>query len=40
VLGFNGYTKTRLVWSSCWGCLGEEGAVVYRADRRVVIEQN
>jgi hypothetical protein len=40
VLSFNGWVKTRLTWSSCWGCLGEEGAVVYRKDRRVVIEQN
>ena len=39
VLGFNGYVKNRITWSTCWGCLGEEGAVVYRSDRRVVIEQ-
>ena len=39
VLAFNGYVKNRITWSTCWGCLGEEGAVVYRPDRRVVIEQ-
>ena len=39
VLGFNGYTRTRLTWSTCWGCLGEEGAVIYRKNRRIIIEQ-
>jgi hypothetical protein len=40
VFAFNGYVKNRVTWSTCWGCLGEEGAIVYRPDRRVVIEQN
>jgi formylglycine-generating enzyme required for sulfatase activity len=39
VLAFNGYVKNRITWSTCWGCLGEEGAITYRPDRRVVIEQ-
>lgn len=39
VLGFNGWVKNRLSWSTCWGCLGEEGAIYYRQSRRVVIEQ-
>jgi formylglycine-generating enzyme required for sulfatase activity len=39
VLAFNGYVKNRITWSTCWGCLGEEGAISYRPDRRVVIEQ-
>jgi hypothetical protein len=39
VLAFSGYVKNRVTWSTCWGCLGEEGAIVYRPDRRIVIEQ-
>lgn len=39
VLAFNGWVRNRITWSTCWGCLGEEGAVVYRKNRRVVIEQ-
>jgi hypothetical protein len=39
VLGFNGWVKNRLTWTTCWGCLGEEGAIIYRKSRRVVIEQ-
>jgi hypothetical protein len=39
VFAFNGYVKNRVTWSTCWGCLGEEGAIIYRPDRRVVIEQ-
>ena len=39
VLAFNGWVKNRLSWSTCWGCLGEEGAIYYRKSRRVVIEQ-
>jgi hypothetical protein len=39
VLGFNGWAKNRVTWSTCWGCLGEEGAILYRKSRRVVIEQ-
>ena len=39
VLAFNGWVKNRVTWSTCWGCLGEEGAVIYRKSRRVVIEQ-
>jgi hypothetical protein len=39
VLAFNGWVRRRITWSTCWGCLGEEGAVIYRKNRRVVIEQ-
>lgn len=39
VLGFNGWVRNRVQWSTCWGCLGEEGAVIYREPGRVVIEQ-
>ncbi|MCU0693870.1 MAG: hypothetical protein MUF54_20980 [Polyangiaceae bacterium] len=39
VLGFNGWVKNRLTWTTCWGCLGEQGAIIYRKSRRVVIEQ-
>lgn len=38
-LGFNGWVKNRLSWSTCWGCLGEEGAIYHREAGRVVIEQ-
>jgi formylglycine-generating enzyme required for sulfatase activity len=39
VLAFNGWVKNRLTWSTCWGCLGEEGLIVHREPGRVVIEQ-
>ncbi|HNS99109.1 MAG TPA: SUMF1/EgtB/PvdO family nonheme iron enzyme [Polyangiaceae bacterium] len=39
VLGFNGWVKNRLTWSSCWGCIGEEGLIVHRDQGRIVIEQ-
>ncbi|MCL2824989.1 MAG: hypothetical protein FWD57_13455 [Polyangiaceae bacterium] len=39
VLGYNGWTKNRLMWSTCWGCLGEEGPIIHREAGRVVIEQ-
>jgi hypothetical protein len=39
VLGYNNWTKNRLVWTTCLGCLGEEGLVVHREAGRVVIEQ-
>ncbi len=39
VLAYNGWVHNRITWSTCWGCLGEEGAVIYRKNRRVVIEQ-
>ena len=39
VLGYNGWTQNRLTWSTCWGCLGEEGLIIHREASRVVIEQ-
>jgi hypothetical protein len=29
-----------LYWSSCWGCLGEQGSVKLREDHKVVIVQH
>jgi hypothetical protein len=39
VLGFNGYVRRRLIWSTCVDCRGESGNVTYRDDNRVVITQ-
>ena len=39
VLGFNGYVRRRLAWSTCLDCRGESGNVTYRDDNRVVITQ-
>lgn len=39
VLGYNNWTNNRVAWSGCWGCQGEEGAVIYRQGSRIVIEQ-
>jgi hypothetical protein len=39
VLGFNGYVRRRLTWSTCVDCRGESGNVTYRDDNRVVITQ-
>jgi hypothetical protein len=39
VLGFNGYVRRKLSWSTCWDCPGESGNVTYRDDNRVVITQ-
>jgi formylglycine-generating enzyme required for sulfatase activity len=39
VLGFNGYVRRKLSWSTCWDCPGESGNITYRDDNRVVITQ-
>jgi hypothetical protein len=39
ILGFNGYVRRKLSWSTCWDCPGESGNVTYRDDNRVVITQ-
>jgi hypothetical protein len=39
VLGYNGYIRPRLHFSSCWGCLGETGKILYRDQDRVAILQ-
>jgi hypothetical protein len=38
-LGFNGYIRPRLHFSSCWGCPGETGKILYRDPDSVVIVQ-
>jgi len=39
VLGYNAWANNRLSWSTCWGCLGEEGLILHREAGRIVIEQ-
>ncbi|MEO7096139.1 MAG: SUMF1/EgtB/PvdO family nonheme iron enzyme [Polyangiales bacterium] len=39
VLAYQGNLKKEILWSMCWGCAGEGGAVTYRDDHRVVIVQ-
>lgn len=37
VLSFTGFNKKRVLWSTCWECAGEQGAVEYRDGKRLVI---
>ena len=37
VLSFTGFNKKRVMWSTCWECAGEQGAVELRDGRRLVI---
>jgi hypothetical protein len=39
VLAYHPDVRERILWSSCWKCLGEGGAVSLRDGRRVVIVQ-
>jgi hypothetical protein len=39
VLGYNGYIRPRLHFSTCWGCPGETGKILYREQDRVAILQ-
>jgi hypothetical protein len=39
VLGYNGYIRPRLHFSTCWGCPGESGKILYRDPDRVAILQ-
>ncbi len=39
VLAYQGNLKKEILWSMCWGCAGEGGAITYRDDHRVVIVQ-
>jgi hypothetical protein len=39
VLAYNGYIRPRLHFSSCWGCPGETGKILYRDPDRAVILQ-
>jgi hypothetical protein len=38
-LAYNGYIRPRLHWSTCWGCPGETGKILYRDPDDVVIVQ-
>ncbi len=39
VLAYNAYLRTRLQFSTCWGCPGETGKISYRDPDRAVISQ-
>jgi hypothetical protein len=38
-LAYNGYIRPRLHFSSCWGCPGETGKILYREPDQAVILQ-
>ncbi len=38
-LAYNGYIRPRLHFSSCWGCLGDTGKILYREPDEAVILQ-
>ena len=38
-LAYNGYIRPRVHWSTCWGCLGESGRILYRDPDEAVIVQ-
>lgn len=38
-LAYNGYIRPRLHFTSCWGCVGETGKVLYRSNDTVAILQ-
>jgi hypothetical protein len=38
-LAYNGYIRPRLHWSTCWGCPGETGKILYRDPDGAVIVQ-
>lgn len=39
LLAYNGYIKPRMHFSTCWGCLGETGKLLYRQNNSVAILQ-
>jgi hypothetical protein len=39
-LAYNPQRRKELLWSSCWGCSGEQGSISLRDDHRVVIVQH
>jgi hypothetical protein len=39
VLAYNGMIRPRLHFSSCWGCAGETGRILYRDPDSVIILQ-
>jgi hypothetical protein len=38
-LAYNGYIRPRLHFSTCWGCLGETGKILYKDPDSVIISQ-
>jgi hypothetical protein len=38
-LAYNGYIRPRMHWSTCWGCPGETGKILYRDPDAVVVVQ-
>lgn len=38
-LAYNGYIRPRLHFSTCWGCLGETGKILYKDPDAVIISQ-
>jgi hypothetical protein len=38
-LAYHGSIREKLLWSSCWRCPGEQGAIVLREGKRVVVVQ-
>jgi hypothetical protein len=38
-LAYNGYIRPRLHFSTCWGCPGETGKILYRDPDSVAIFQ-
>jgi hypothetical protein len=39
ILAYEPSNRKQLLWSSCWGCAGEQGAVNVREDHKVMIVQ-
>jgi hypothetical protein len=37
VLSYTSFNKKRVLWSTCWECSGEQGAVEFRDGKRLVI---
>jgi hypothetical protein len=38
-LAYNGYIRPRLHFSSCWGCPGETGKILYREPDSAIVLQ-
>lgn len=38
-IGYSNGSRRELLWSGCWGCGGEGGAITFREDGRIVIVQ-
>jgi hypothetical protein len=37
ILSFTGFNKKRVLWSTCWECSGEQGAIEHRDGKRIVV---